>query len=73
MARGERVHWERVSGRLFGMGAVALLYIGLITANRFLPSSLEKVPRALDVHIWTQIKAWAYAIWVVIMPLNISV
>ena len=73
MARGERVHWERARGPLAGMGAVALLYIGLITANRFLPSSLEKVPRALDVHIWTQIKAWTYAIGVVIMPVNLSV
>ena len=42
MARGERVHWERARGPLVGMGAVALLYIGLITANRFLPSSFRK-------------------------------
>ena len=63
MARGERVHWERVRGPLVGMGVVALLYIGLITANRFLPSSLEKVPqgsgypyldsnKSLDVCYW---------------------
>ena len=71
MARGERVHWERTRGPLVGMGAVALLYIGLITANRFLPSSLEKVPRP-GYPYWTQIKAWAYAIGVVIMPVNLS-
>ena len=73
MGREWRAEKKWVLRLLSSMGGIALIYVGLITVNRFLPSSLEKIPRALDVHIWTQIKAWVYAIWVVVMPVNLSV
>ncbi len=64
----------RAEGRLFvALGVVSMGYIGILVANRFLADSLSKAPRALDVQVWTQIKAWVYALWLAIAPFHLSV
>ncbi len=74
---GLRGDWRRRAknywGIFAGMGGLALVYVGVITANRFLSSSLAKAPRAFDVNAWTQIKAWVYALWLVVAPVHLSV
>ncbi len=60
-------------GLFAGMGALALVYIGVIFANRFLSSSLAKAPRTFDVNAWTQVKAWVYALWMAVVPVHLSV
>ncbi len=65
--------WRVYTGRFAAMSALALGYLGLIVANSFLTSSLAKAPRAFDVNLWTQAKAYIYSIWLFVLPVHLSV
>ncbi len=54
------------------LAGITIAYLGIITANRFLSSSLAKAPRDIDVHLWTQIKAFVYYLWLFCFPSHLS-
>lgn len=51
----------------------ACLYLVLISANRFLGSSLESRPRSFVMQLWTQMKALVYYIKLTLVPVNGSI
>jgi len=55
------------------IGGISLIYLAVITANRFLGSSLAKVPRPLDEQAWTQLKAYVYYLWLFAMPSRLNI
>ena len=71
--------WLRASSSRLGrrfVGALLLLsglYMAAIIANRFLTTSLAKVPRSFDLNLWTQLKALVYYLWLFCMPHKLSV
>lgn len=68
--------WRQVEKRwraVLLLGLATISYLGIITANRFLSSSMAKAPRDLDVHLWTQLKAFIYYLWLFCVPVRLSV
>jgi protein O-mannosyl-transferase len=59
--------------RYIALCLIVSLYGATIYFNSFLPTSLDKAPRAFDVQIWTQLKALAFYLWVFITPIRLSV
>jgi protein O-mannosyl-transferase len=64
--RSQHRQWAVLAG--LSLGYVAVVYF-----NRFLPASLAKAPRGLEVQLWTQCKAAVYYLWLAVMPLRLSV
>ena len=62
-------HWRIYTA----LSTVSLAYLAIITFNRFLPGSIAKMPRALHVHLWTQLKAFVYYLWLFVMPVKLNV
>jgi tetratricopeptide (TPR) repeat protein len=52
---------------------VALLYVFVIWSNRYVQSSIDKMPRSIDVQLLTQAKAWVYYLWMTIVPLKLNI
>jgi len=65
--------WRNYLGRFAAMAALALVYLGLIVSNRFLPSSIAKAPRAFDANMLSQAKAYVYSVWLYVMPVHLNV
>ena len=71
-----RSGWQRVKrdwvqhAVLVGLSAA---FIATIVANGFVSTSISKVPRSLDVQVWTQLKAYVYYLWLFCMPARLSV
>ncbi len=65
--------WRHYWGRFAAMAILALTYLGIIVSNRFLTSSIAKAPRAFDVNILTQAKAYVYSVWLYAMPVHLNV
>jgi tetratricopeptide (TPR) repeat protein len=64
----------KTQGRKYALlGAMGLAYVLVIFLNRFLPQSMAKSPRSLDVQVWTQFKAYIYYMWLFAMPVRLSV
>lgn len=53
--------------------ALAAVYLLIIYTNRFLPRSLAQDVRALDVQLFTQLKALVYYLQLFILPRNLSI
>ena len=61
------------AGRYWYLWLFAGLYLAVITANRFLGSSLESRPRSFTMQLWTQLKALVYYIKLTLFPVNGSI
>jgi len=64
-SRSWKGHWP-----FWGIGAI---YLGIITANRFLPRSLSQEVRPLAEQVFTQLKGLVYYLLLSIMPVRLSV
>lgn len=68
--------WKAVvkSWRFYaGLAIISLGYLGIIWINGFVSSSIEKAPRGLDVHAWTQVKVFVYYLLLFGMPARLNV
>ena len=53
--------------------SVVVCYLSMLAWTRFLQSSIAGSPRALDVQLWTQVKAMALYAKLLIMPVGLNV
>lgn len=63
----------RAGRHLIPFAMIAVLYIAVIYANAFLPSSLAQDVRPYAAHLYTQAKALIYYIFLFVMPHRLSV
>jgi tetratricopeptide (TPR) repeat protein len=70
----DRVQGRARAGRSYGVFAVvAGAYLGVVYANRFLGDSLSVPVRSGAVQLWTQLKAPAYYLYMLFVPVRLNV
>ena len=52
---------------------IAFLYLVVIWNNRYVQSSIDKMPRAIDIQLLTQIKALVYYLWMSVVPTRLNI
>ena len=52
---------------------LSFLYLAVIWSNRYVQSSIDKMPRAIDVQLLTQIKAVVYYAWMSVVPIKLNI
>ncbi len=68
-ARAIGVEWNKY----WTLTLLSLLYVVVIWSNRYVQSSIDKMPRAIDIQLLTQLKALVYYVWMSVVPINLNI
>jgi protein O-mannosyl-transferase len=67
------VDWRRLVARHVPFAALAVLYVGWISYIRFLPRSLDQQVRSATAQLLTQLKAFAYYLYLIVSPVKLNI
>ena len=69
IARSIGIAWNKY----WTLTLLSLLYVVVIWSNRYVQSSIDKMPRAIDIQLLTQIKALVYYLWMAVVPIKLNI
>ena len=69
VARSLGTSWNKY----WTLAFLGILYVLVIWSNRYVQSSIDKMPRAIDVQLLTQTKALVYYVWMTIVPVKLNI